>query len=258
MSSVPIRSTWKSFPPVPAIGECTICRGTGWRLQSTSGRTEAKRCSCRELRRRLELRDQLKIPSGYEHCRLENYSPANLSQTRALDAARKVVSSYPHYGRDLLFAGGAGSGKTHLAVGIAVELMRRFHREVLYFDFLNLPDLLAEGPQMRRQDFPAQLERVPLLILDNFGLVDTGDAVLQAAERLLRARIGRKSTVFTGDHLHYRDLFSGKRRRTSSKTHSFLMAISPSLAWDLIRNLKVFSLGNSDLRVKTSSGSLPF
>src|SRR2546425_6172828 len=134
-------------PPVSSLPleACPACRGTGWARVSRDGVDGVVRCECLKVSRADRLLERANIPPRYSHCELESFdvvrSPGR-SIEKAKLVAEKFVDEYPMaqpFG--LLFMGPQGVGKTHLAVGIIKELMRRKAVQCLFRTF---PELLNE------------------------------------------------------------------------------------------------------------------
>jgi DNA replication protein DnaC len=194
------RSTWRTYPPAAAREDCSICQGTGWELVGSSSPIRARRCGCIALVRTLKLKDQIRIPRQYEDFMLEKYCPRSLSQTHALAEAWRFAERFPGVDRGLAFVGGPGVGKTHLAIGILLELARRFQEDLLYTDFKNLPGWTWSlgGDERGGSTDPARLRTVALLLLDDFGAGSATPNQYQAARQILQARLrARKPTICT-------------------------------------------------------------
>jgi DNA replication protein DnaC len=68
------------------------------------------------------------IPERFISRTLENYIPSCIKSTRALDVSRAYAASFDDVcanGSCLIFCGGIGTGKTHLAIGIANEIIKQ-------------------------------------------------------------------------------------------------------------------------------------
>jgi DNA replication protein DnaC len=194
------KSTWRNYPPVPAREDCSICQGTGWELVSSSGSSRARRCPCVALTRVVKLKEQIRIPQRYEHCTLESYQPRTLSQTHALAEAWKFAERFPQVERGLIFVGGHGVGKTHLAVGIVLELVQRFHEDILYVDFQSLPGLRWSFGHSSADGHCGAIRprEISLLVLDNLGSDFSSADQFQAALQVIQARMrARKTTICT-------------------------------------------------------------
>ncbi len=238
-------SAWRPVPPIPAREGCTICHGTGWELMRSSNVTRARRCSCHALWHLVEIKDRVGIPRRYEHCALDNFSPLNLSQVRALAAARKFSDNSLSTGRQLFLAGTEGVGKTHLAVGILKELLPRFVDSASFVDFPNLFDgVFCDWPRLRR---------TRLLVLDGFGQIRPSGEHLKASQELLEARLGSgRLTILTGEPVRSRTLFRKTLPLNASNTETFLAALPPTLVFQFLNRTRILSLEGEDFRHKSS------
>lgn len=73
------------------------------------------------------------IPERFADRTLESYKPVNPSSKRAHDIARQYAAEFEDVkktGRGLILSGDVGTGKTHLAVGIAHEIMKSGNQPV--------------------------------------------------------------------------------------------------------------------------------
>ncbi len=246
-----VKATWRSSTPPFALPDCAVCQGTGWQMVSASGLSRAKRCSCRDLTRVVRLEMGVGIPRRYEHCSLDNYDPLNLSQIRALSVARRFVERYPGVSRGLMFTGDPGTGKTHLAAAILRALAGRIQEDMLFVDFESiLPGYrtTAADPGVRRNR-ERHLERVTLLVLDNFGIGSTSAECLSFIQQLFEARLQqRRLTILTGESIKCRSLFQGRASSKGSETQVFLSALQPALLMKLLSALKVVAVTGDDYR----------
>ena len=249
------KSTWRASPPVFALENCTICQGTGWQLVTISGSSQARRCPCRDLTRMVRLKESVGIPQRYEHCSLDNFDPHNLSQIRALSEARRFVERYPAVSRGLLFSGAPGTGKTHLAAAILRDLANRIQEDLLFVDFLTIlpsQDMVLPGMVARRQD-EKRLQRIPVLVIDGFGLGLPTAADVRFIQQLLEMRLQRRRvTILTGEPVRCRDLFQGRTSAHVSRTQIFLSALHPALLMELLSAVKVLVMTGEDFRRSNS------
>jgi DNA replication protein DnaC len=163
---------------------CPICHGQGFVvLDLPIGHPDFGRampCRCRQaeiaLRRQVELTKVSNL-NQLRHMTFETFLPdgvglndeQRLNLRRAFDKARMFAARPEGW---LLLAGTYGCGKTHLAVAIAHEVLRRGQSAL----FVVVPDLLDHlratfGPNSETS-FDERFETVrqtPLLILDDFG-----------------------------------------------------------------------------------------
>ena len=218
------KTGWRVWPPVMAREGCASCHGTGWELLPGSGSARARRCACRTEAANARLNEHLGIPRRYESCTFDSFTPLNLSQVRAQAEASWFAEKFPDVDRGLFFVGKAGVGKTHLAVAVVRELLRKFHEDVIFADF---PMLL---PGASRVEW-GRLRSVSLLVLDNFGLASPAPERLCAAAEVLRSRLDAGGlTILTGENLKARQLPGG-------------------LVFSLLRRTKVLSMLGQDYRM---------
>lgn len=129
------------------------------------------------LRRKADsLLQRAAIPPRFEDRRLENFVPHNEGARRALDIAQEYVDDFEEVlsrGRSLIFSGGVGAGKTHLAVGIAQALLAR-NRLAVFSSVLaavrSIKDTYRRGSDLSESDAIARLVAPDLLILDEVGV----------------------------------------------------------------------------------------
>src|SRR5262249_17409086 len=99
------------------------------------------RCDCILKKRTELLLQQASIPARYEHCELAEFVTTTSGSNPSLEAARLAaegfVKEYPVEKTGLLLIGPIGVGKTHLAVGIIRELVRK-SVPCLFYDYREL------------------------------------------------------------------------------------------------------------------------
>ncbi len=202
------KSAWRPFPPIPARDGCSLCGGTGWELVSSNGSATARRCPCVALTRAARLTDRIRIPERHRECTLESYRPVTVAQTRGLAEAWRFVEHFPDVERGIVLLGGAGTGKTHLAVGVLLELADRFHEDTLFVDFRSMPGLhwSLGGAPVTGDPTGSKMRTVSLLVLDNFGPGHATESQYSAAIHILHARMrGRRPTICTARSLESSD-----------------------------------------------------
>jgi DNA replication protein DnaC len=195
-----------SSPVAQSETECPICQGTGWKTIQTPGKsTRVTRCDCFFSRRIEKLLRQARIPARYHHCALETYSTtADRSQFLALGKATDLVKNYPNEKLGLLFTGGYGTGKTHLAIGIAKGLILK-GIPCIFYDYRELlkeiqnsynPNVDVTELQILRPVFETEV-----LILDELGAAKPTEWVWDAVQFILNTRYNAQlTTVITSNY----------------------------------------------------------
>jgi len=138
------------------------------------------------------------IPDELKDATLRNYKPWNESQRKALLAAVNYVKNYKNE-TGLLMSGSFGTGKSHLAMGIAKALVDKEVESI----FITWPDLLTrlkstfdKDTEVTELEYIATLQTIDCLILDDIG----GEQVKPWSERTLFKIINarsKKHTIYT-------------------------------------------------------------
>src|SRR5262245_6078631 len=98
---------------------------------------------------------------------------------------------------DALFLGPPGTGKSHLAHAIGFAVIQQGHR-VLYREAHTLLDDLAEAQLAgTRKEYVTAVTTVPLLIIDDVGIVKVTDAAAEALLEVVMRRYEKAATLMT-------------------------------------------------------------
>lgn len=123
---------------------CARCLGIGFVYETLDGRERVKPCGCR-TGAKADARGSLaacRIPSRHRGSTLGNFTPRSAGQREAYERALAYCGGFPQprasEGLGLLFWGPAGSGKTHLAVGVLMELVAGRNLSGRFWDFAAL------------------------------------------------------------------------------------------------------------------------
>ena len=204
-------------PPLHmALENCTLCRGTGWKLvPRTDGAagSVAVACDCGMQDRAARVMERARIPKRYEHCDFESYSTdvgATQEQRHSLQqaklSAQGFVRDYPGLSeKGLLFMGPSGVGKTHLAVAALKELIQRGHAGL----FCDYRELLKEiqasykpASESTEMGILEPIRTVEILVLDDLGASKPSDWVRDIVGIVLNARYNEsRTTLVTTNYL---------------------------------------------------------
>jgi DNA replication protein DnaC len=183
---------------------CPLCEGTGWKTVSDGPDRRVARCDCQLRARGATLLAAARIPKRYEHCELSNFEfeGQQLHLAPARMAACRFVEEYPVDKTGLLLVGDIGTGKTHLAVGIAKVLIRDKGIPCLFYDYRELlkqvqnsynPSVQATELGLLRPVFDAEV-----LVLDELGAVKPTEWVWDTVSLILNNRYNdNRTTIIT-------------------------------------------------------------
>ncbi len=191
-------------PPQSVRGVCPLCDGMGMRVfERADGGRLAEPCSCQHERKIQKLWQKAQVPRRYANCTLENFKSSR-GVSEAFIKAKGFASNYPGgmNGTGLLFSGGCGLGKTHLAVGILRKLALEKGTPCLFYDYR---DLLKQITNSYNKDVHTTelsvlkpVFDVEVLVLDELGATRPTDWVWDTVALILNARYnGRRTTILT-------------------------------------------------------------
>jgi len=164
---------------------------------------------------RYELQERVRasgIPSRFRACRLDNYIAGNCGQQNALNVARGYVSDFDDVfdsGRNLLFTGMPGCGKTHLATAIGMALME-MRASVRYSTVGNMirrfTDTWGRHDGESETRVMNDLVGADLLILDEAGVQSGSDVELRTIFNVIDGRYRERLPTLVVSNLSIKNL----------------------------------------------------
>lgn len=107
--------------------ECTLCNDTEWIIDNTTN--SAKPCRCREVKQYKRMLEDSGISRAFLQKTFDNFRPTHRETANAKQMAMDYVKNFNDIRgsekNSIAFLGQVGSGKTHLSVAIANELMKQ-------------------------------------------------------------------------------------------------------------------------------------
>jgi DNA replication protein DnaC len=181
---------------IPPIG-CDKCDGYGNIITPTG----VKPCECKIRANIAENLIAAQIPPMYTQKSFETFETNNNYQKSVFENAKKFVSEYQPNNNGLLFLGPAGTGKTHLAVGVLKELIRNGHIG-LFYNVIKLLDDIRNS--YSKEDGSEQWELLDMiynsdiLVLDDLGAQRVTGWVSDRLYAIINHRYDfRKTTIVT-------------------------------------------------------------
>ncbi len=250
--------------------KCEKCADTTWIIFEKDGVSYAKRCDCYFKNKFETLKDSAQIPERYSHCSFSNFEPTRGTED-AFKISKKFVEVFPDVEVGLLFMGPPGVGKTHLAVAIMKELLKK-GVSCLFYDFRDLlqkiqstfsPDSSEEEIDILGPVFDAEL-----FVLDELGSKRSSPWVEEILFYIINSRYNsKKLTIFTTNFL---DEVPKKKK----EAHGFLQdfneeepllkeptleeRIGKRLRSRLYEMCKTVRMSGEDFRKKIKQGSYRF
>jgi DNA replication protein DnaC len=202
---------------------CPRCNGTGWiPLPGDSLRVEP--CGCQgDLRRRQRI-VSASIPKRYLHCTLDSFNERTDLQKLARQRVQEFADLWPNEKKGLLLMGPCGVGKTHLAVGVLLEIIGRSKDGRLLFR--NFQELIQDiQASFDSDEVPSKSEllrpllEADLLVLDELGSQKPTTFIQDILYYVINTRYNdERTTIFTtnyqdeGEKESLTDRISGRLR----------------------------------------------
>lgn len=107
--------------------ECELCQDMEWIINPKTN--SAKMCKCREAKQYQRILDSSGISEAFQKKNFGNFKPVNETVKSIKDMAMKYVKDFDGIrdteNNSIAFLGQVGSGKTHLSIAIANNLMKQ-------------------------------------------------------------------------------------------------------------------------------------
>ncbi len=187
--------------------------------ERSDGVRTAEECSCRVERRIDRSVERANISKRHQHCRLDNYEPhyagANGSLSEALRRSREFVREYPVGTMEtgLLFVGGYGVGKTHLAVSILHDLIVTKNAKGMFCDYRTLLKQIQDSygrSDVSERQVLAPIFEADVLVIDELGAAKPTEWVWDTVQHILNTRYNdRRTTIITTNYPNEKELQMG-------------------------------------------------
>lgn len=183
---------------------CDICHGTRWNTVEIDGVERVERCQCWRATLVDRLFSDARIPPRYVRCELANFEHDMDSQREAWRKANAFVESFPVVDKGLLLYGPHGVGKTHLAVGILKDVVRKRGARGYFFETRELLRLVRDtynhAVEETEMDVLKPVLEADILVLDDLGAEKSSDWVQETLGLVVNTRYNaRRATVFTSN-----------------------------------------------------------
>lgn len=181
-------------------GQCPVCEEGRIKEYQQKIKEYEEYQSLREWQKR---RDEACIPPRFAKSTFATYESKTEGETKALQFAKKYVADFyaQKRGRGAIFSGLPGTGKTHLAIAIAFEVLKIKGVKVRYSTvadmLLKIRSSYDSDSSLSEMDAIKIFTRPDLLILDEVGVHARTDHALGLLFQVLNERYAQcKPTLF--------------------------------------------------------------
>ncbi|WP_447873671.1 ATP-binding protein [Serratia fonticola] len=135
------------------------------------------------------------IAPRFQHCEFSNYQPVTAAAAKNLAGCQRYTQGWPMIfaaGTGLVMTGSCGTGKNHLAVSMAKQIIRDHLAEVLITDVMRLTRAVKstwrKDAERTEADVLDMYSTVDLLIIDEVGVQFGTPAELAILQEIVNAR----------------------------------------------------------------------
>lgn len=164
-----------------------------------------------EIRLRIE---GARVPCDYRKKDFSTFIPEHDSQKKALSLAQRFVNGFEKAwdgGYGLIFLGTCGTGKTHLACAIMIELIRKYkgfypkyYRASAIFTAVR--DTYRNGSSTTEEEAINYFSGLSLLVIDEIGVQKGSDSERRILFSILENRMSSKLPTILITNLNAKDL----------------------------------------------------
>lgn len=180
---------------------CPHCTAESFAAEKLQQEDRAKEERIRSWERRM---GQAGIPERFRDRTLKSFIASTDAQQYAISVCAKYAKEFDQTmktGKCILMCGKRGTGKTHLAVGIGLEVMDRFGVAVLFTTVMRaarrVKETYGKNSELTESQAIAELTFPDLLILDEVGVQFGSEAEKLILFDILNERYEkRKPTIF--------------------------------------------------------------
>lgn len=151
---------------------CTRCDGQAHeRVVDENGYEILRPCEGTRLDTRIERFNAARIPARYHDASFETFRPQMPDHPSVLEELKRYLQGFVPGDRGRLFAGGVGTGKTHLLTSCLRYLTLEKSIPCMFVEFSHLVADIREGYSQSRSEseMMAPLARIPVLAIDELG-----------------------------------------------------------------------------------------
>lgn len=184
------------------LAPCPDCGGTGWEFVEGKG---VKPCPCKGATRIQQLLSQSRIPLFFADKTLDDFEAYNISLRRAVMNSKKFIDEFPLVDSGLLYVGKPGVGKTHLALAVLKEIIKKGFSG-LFYDFRDLLKEIQDSynPNTHTSELKilTPVFQSDLLVLDELGANKPTAWVQETITHIITKRYNdKKTTIFSSNYL---------------------------------------------------------
>lgn len=142
-----------------------------------------------------DLIDNAGIARRFEACEFDNYQPINQDAAKNLSSCQRYTSSWPDRltaGTGLVMTGNCGTGKNHLAVSMAKNIIREHLAKVEITDVMRLTRAVKStwrhNSEVTEEDVIERFASLDLLIIDEVGVQFGSPTEMTILQEIINAR----------------------------------------------------------------------